>query len=135
MSAAAVDDAVAWCLLVLVVALINNTGQYLMALYVFLATVAFFIFLYFVVRPVFIKYCSLKSDEQVIPQRIVVIVFMIVAASSFFTSAIGVHAIFGGFLAGLIMPHEHGFAIKLTEKIEDLVTVVMLPLVCFYFLI
>lgn len=41
---------------------------------------------------------------------------------------IGVHPIFGAFLAGLICPHEGGFAIKLTEKIEDLVSVLFLPL-------
>lgn len=32
------------------------------------------------------------------------------------------------FVVGLICPHEGGFAIKLTEKIEDLVTVLFLPL-------
>lgn len=41
---------------------------------------------------------------------------------------IGVHPIFGAFLAGLICPHDGGFAIKLTEKIEDLVSVLFLPL-------
>lgn len=43
-------------------------------------------------------------------------------------AAIGVHAIFGAFLVGVICPHDGGFAIKLTEKIEDLVTVLLLPL-------
>lgn len=38
------------------------------------------------------------------------------------------HAIFGGFLVGLICPHDAGFAIQVTEKIEDLVTVLFLPL-------
>ncbi len=38
------------------------------------------------------------------------------------------HAIFGAFLVGLICPHDGGFAIKLTEKIEDLITVLFLPL-------
>lgn len=38
------------------------------------------------------------------------------------------HPIFGAFLAGLICPHEGGFAIKLTEKIEDLISVLFLPL-------
>lgn len=44
------------------------------------------------------------------------------------TGIIGVHPIFGAFLAGLICPHEGGFAIKLTEKIEDLISVLFLPL-------
>jgi Kef-type K+ transport system membrane component KefB len=43
-------------------------------------------------------------------------------------AAIGVHAIFGAFLIGLICPHDGGFAIKLTEKIEDLVGSILLPL-------
>lgn len=38
------------------------------------------------------------------------------------------HPIFGAFLVGLICPHEGGFAIKLTEKIEDLMSVLFLPL-------
>ena len=40
----------------------------------------------------------------------------------------GVHPIFGAFLAGIICPHDDGFAIKLTEKIEDLVSAIFLPL-------
>ena len=35
----------------------------------------------------------------------------------------------GGFLAGLIIPHENGFAISLVEKIEDVVSLLLLPLV------
>lgn len=41
---------------------------------------------------------------------------------------IGVHPIFGAFLAGLICPHDEGFAVKLAEKIEDIVSVLFLPL-------
>lgn len=42
--------------------------------------------------------------------------------------AIGVNAIFGGFLAGLTIPHEGGLAIALTEKLEDMVSIIFLPL-------
>jgi hypothetical protein len=35
----------------------------------------------------------------------------------------------GGFLAGLIIPHENGFAISLVEKLEDLVSILFLPIV------
>ena len=41
----------------------------------------------------------------------------------------GVHPIFGGFIAGLIIPHEGGFAIALVEKIDDLVSLLFLPIV------
>jgi Kef-type K+ transport system membrane component KefB len=48
--------------------------------------------------------------------------------TDFGTGMIGVHAIFGAFLVGLICPHDGGFAIKITEKIEDLITALFLPL-------
>ena len=41
----------------------------------------------------------------------------------------GIHPIFGGFLAGLAIPHEGGFAIAIVEKIEDIVTILLLPIV------
>jgi Kef-type K+ transport system membrane component KefB len=53
---------------------------------------------------------------------------LLVFASAFMTDILGVHPIFGGFLAGLVIPHESGFAIALTEKLEDLVSLLFLPL-------
>lgn len=56
------------------------------------------------------------------------VTMLIVFASSFVTGIIGVHPIFGAFLAGLIVPHEGGFAIAFVEKIEDLITVLFIPI-------
>lgn len=36
----------------------------------------------------------------------------------------------GGFLVGLIIPHENNFAISLVERLEDLVAIILLPIVC-----
>lgn len=58
----------------------------------------------------------------------IALTLLLVLGSSFFTGIIGVHAIFGAFMIGLICPHEGGFAIKVTEKVEDLVGVLFLPL-------
>lgn len=57
------------------------------------------------------------------------VTLMIVLLSAFVTDIIGVHAIFGGFIAGVIVPHEHDLSIKITEKIEDMVNILFLPLV------
>ncbi|KAF5372507.1 hypothetical protein D9758_005254 [Tetrapyrgos nigripes] len=51
-----------------------------------------------------------------------------VFASSFFTDVIGVHAIFGAFLFGLIVPREGGLAVAMMEKLEDVVGSIFLPL-------
>ena len=57
------------------------------------------------------------------------ITLVLVLFSAFFTDIIGIHPIFGGFLAGLIIPHDNGFAISIVEKLEDFVTLLFLPLV------
>lgn len=49
-------------------------------------------------------------------------------SGAFFTQSAGVDTIFGAFLVGLIVPHDRGFAIAMTEKIEDLVSIMFLPL-------
>lgn len=49
--------------------------------------------------------------------------------SAWFTAFIGVHSIFGAFLAGLCIPRDQGIPKKIIQKIEDLVNVLFLPLV------
>ena len=44
-------------------------------------------------------------------------------------SAVANYELQGGFIAGLIIPHENGYAIALVEKLEDLVSLLFLPLV------
>ncbi|KAM0340735.1 hypothetical protein ACHAPU_010326 [Fusarium lateritium] len=122
------NDVVGWVLLALSVALVNNANG-LTALYVFLTAVAYVLFLVFAVRPVFLWVLRRTDSIQNGPsQGITTLTLLLVLASSWFTAAIGVHAIFGAFLIGLICPHDGGFAIKLTEKIEDLVGSILLPL-------
>ncbi|KAH7136706.1 Sodium/hydrogen exchanger family-domain-containing protein [Dactylonectria estremocensis] len=121
------NDVTGWVLLALSVALVNNASG-LTALYVFLTAVAWVLFLVFAVRPAFLWILRRTNSIQNGPsQTITGLTLLMVLVSSWFTAAIGVHAIFGAFLVGLICP-KGGFAIKLTEKIEDLVTVLLLPL-------
>ncbi|KAM0211876.1 hypothetical protein ACHAQI_005029 [Fusarium lateritium] len=122
------NDVVGWVLLALSVALVNNANG-LTALYVFLTAVAWVLFLVYAVRPVFLWVLRRTDSIQNGPsQGITTLTLLLVLASSWFTAAIGVHPIFGAFLIGLICPHDGGFAIKLTEKIEDLVGSILLPL-------
>jgi len=128
LSAGVGNDVVGWILLALCVALVN-AGSGLTALWILLTCVAYVLFLVFAVRPAFIWVLRRTRSLQDGPsQSIVALTLLIALASSFFTGVIGVHPIFGAFLAGLICPHEGGFAIKVTEKVEDLVSAVFLPL-------
>jgi Kef-type K+ transport system membrane component KefB len=128
LSAGVGNDVVGWILLALCVALVNtNTG--LTALWVLLVAVGYALFLAFAVRPSFLWVLRRTRALQDGPsQGIVALTLMIALASAFFTGIIGIHPIFGAFMAGLICPHEGGFRIKLTEKVEDLISALFLPL-------
>lgn len=87
------------------------------------------LFLVYVVRPAFVWYLRRTRALQDGPsQGIISLTLLIALGSAFFTGIIGVHPIFGAFMAGLICPHEGGFAIKVAEKIEDLIGGLFLPL-------
>ncbi|KAH8665870.1 Sodium/hydrogen exchanger family-domain-containing protein [Tricladium varicosporioides] len=122
------NDVTGWILLALCVALVNN-GSGIAALYVLLACVGWILFLCYPVRIAFHWILRRNGSLQNGPsQSMICLTILLCLASSWFTGIIGVHAIFGAFLVGLICPHEGGFAIKVTEKIEDLVSVLFLPL-------
>ncbi|EAW15323.1 Kha1p [Aspergillus clavatus NRRL 1] len=128
LSAGVGNDVVGWILLALCVALVN-AGSGITALWVLLVATGYILFLAFVFRPLFMRFLRKTGSLQKGPsQSVVTITLLIALASAFFTQVIGIHAIFGGFIIGLLCPHEGGFAIKLTEKIEDLVAVLFLPL-------
>lgn len=128
LSAGVGNDVVGWILLALCVALVNS-GAGLTALWIFLVAIGYCLFLAFLVRPAFRwTLRKTKSLENGPTQGVVALTILMVLASAFFTSIIGIHPIFGAFMVGLICPHEGGFAIKLAEKIEDLISVLFLPL-------
>ncbi|KAK9466880.1 Sodium/hydrogen exchanger family-domain-containing protein [Lipomyces arxii] len=128
LSAGVTNDVVGWILLALTVALVNSSSG-IVALYVFLVSVGWILFLIFAIKPLF-RYAAQRTGslENGPTQLMMVFTLLLVLISAFFTDMIGVHAIFGGFLAGLVVPHEHGFAVKVTEKVEDIITLLFLPL-------
>ncbi|CAI2185479.1 17414_t:CDS:2 [Funneliformis geosporum] len=122
------DDVAAWVLLALVVSIINATSS-LTALYIFLLAIAWVTIVVIVIRPLLLKLIVRTGSNDNGPTvTMMAITLSLVLISSFVTSIIGVHAIFGGFIMGVIIPHEGGFALGITEKIEDLVSVLFLPI-------
>ncbi|KAG6810749.1 hypothetical protein H0H92_010493 [Tricholoma furcatifolium] len=130
------NDVVGWILLALTVALVNaSTG--LTALYVLLVCVGYIIFLIFPVKWAYVWIARWTGSlEQGVPTSgMMALTLVIVFVSAWFTDIIGIHAIFGGFLAGLIIPHENGYAIALVERLEDLVSIIFLPITWGYTII
>ena len=128
LSAGVGNDVVGWILLALCVALVNAASG-LTALWVLLTCFGYALFLVFAVRPAFLWYLRRSGALENGPsQSVVAFTLLMTLTSAFFTGIIGIHPIFGAFMIGLICPHEGGFAIKITEKLEDVITALFLPL-------
>ncbi|WVQ73663.1 hypothetical protein IAR50_003243 [Cryptococcus sp. DSM 104548] len=122
------NDVVGWVLLALTLALVSaKSGA--TAVYVLLCAVGWAIILLWPVKKAF-RWIVKRTggDEHGPTPGTMLLALMIVFVSAFITDIIGVHPIFGGFIAGLIIPHEGGFAIALVEKIDDLVSMLFLPI-------
>ncbi|KAJ3126666.1 K(+)/H(+) antiporter [Physocladia obscura] len=132
-SAAAIDDITAWTLLVLVIAIVNNNKSgtsvnYVIPVYVFLTVIAYGLLMWFIVRPGITKLIQFSATSDKMSRVLLVTVFLGLLISAWFMEVVGVNGIFGAFLFGAIMPHDHGFAWKLASQMEDLVSIVFLPL-------
>ncbi|KAJ8086252.1 K(+)/H(+) antiporter [Marasmius tenuissimus] len=129
LSAGVANDIIGWTLLALSVALVN-AGTGLTALYILLVCVGWTLIVLFPVKYA-LRWIGKKtgSIEAGHPTMVyMTIIILCVFASAFFTDIIGVHAIFGAFLIGLVVPRDGGLAIALTEKLEDMVGIIFLPL-------
>ncbi|GAA6054173.1 hypothetical protein JCM3770_002816, partial [Rhodotorula araucariae] len=127
LSAGVGNDVIGWILLALAIALVNSTTG-IIVLYVILTSIGWTLVLWFLGRPL-LKFVGRKTrsfGEHGPSQSMTAFVLFLVLASAWITDRIGVHAIFGAFLVGLVVPKQ--IRAPLTEKIEDLVTVLFLPL-------
>lgn len=124
LSCAAADDLTAWCLLAFVVSVAR--AQVGSALVVTFSAVAYVAVMFLVVRPLatkWIQWAEAKNlDRQATP-----VLLIAVLCSSLATEAIGIHAVFGAFLLGAVIPHDSRIAADLSRKLHEVVTILLLP--------
>ncbi|KAF9969740.1 K(+)/H(+) antiporter, partial [Actinomortierella ambigua] len=125
--AGALGDIVAWILLALVVSIINSASP-ITPLYVVLLAIGWCLILVFAVLPLLLYLVRITHSEEEPSQAMIAITVLVVLVSAFVTDIIGIHAIFGGFLVGLLIPHDSGFAEGMTRRLEDLIGVIFLPI-------
>ncbi|KAE8724951.1 hypothetical protein F3Y22_tig00009105pilonHSYRG00016 [Hibiscus syriacus] len=134
MAAAALNDVVAWVLLTLAIAEAGNGSSQahkspLVSIWVLLCGVAFVAFMLILVRPMMTWVARQSSPELfVIDEAFICLTLSGVMLSGFMTDLIGIHAIFGAFIFGLIIPKGEEFGQKLITRIEDFVAGLLLPL-------
>ncbi|HWL51491.1 MAG TPA: cation:proton antiporter [Chthoniobacteraceae bacterium] len=125
---AAIDDVSAWCLLAFVVAIARASSLLGSAMNLALVFVFIAVMLLGVRRllPVWLRRIGLEREE---PTRgVLAVVVCVVIGAALCTEVIGIHALFGAFLAGTIMPDTRGFRHKLTLRVENFSSILLLPL-------
>ncbi|MBK7335748.1 MAG: cation:proton antiporter [Saprospirales bacterium] len=126
-TAAAVDDITAWCIFAAVIAIVK-AGSVVGALYTIGLAICYVILFIKVVQPFLKKISDVYSGKEGLSKPVVAVFFITLLISSLITEAIGIHVLFGAFMAGVIMPAENGFRRVFIEKVEDVSLVLLMPL-------
>ncbi len=124
---AAADDITAWCLLAGVIAIVK-AGSITSSLYIIVLSFIYVVAMIKLVRPFLRRIGNMYDTAEKITKPVVAIFFLTLLISSYLTEIIGIHALFGAFVAGVIMPDNMKFRKMFIEKIEDVSLVVLLPL-------
>lgn len=127
LTAAAADDITAWCILAVVIAIVK-AGSVVSALYVIGLSVVYVLVMLKLVRPFLRHIGNLNANNQTLSKPVIAIFLLVLVVSSYTTEVIGIHALFGAFMAGAIMPESHKFRQIFVEKVEDVAVILFLPL-------
>ena len=123
LTCAAFEDIAAWCLLAFVVGFVNAAAG--SALFVAVLTLGFASVMLVVVRPIIARLVA-GLEERSPTQGNVAVVLVGLLMSAWTTEVIGIHAVFGAFIFGVIIPHHSSLARTLHQNLESL-TILLLP--------
>ena len=124
---AAADDITAWCILAAVIAIVK-AGSFVSSLYIIGLAIVYVMVMLFVVKPFLKRVGDLYSSSENLSKPVVAIFFLTLMVSSYCTEVIGIHALFGAFMTGAIMPDISRFRNVFIEKVEDISVILLLPL-------
>ncbi|MGH2665168.1 cation:proton antiporter [Flavobacterium sp.] len=124
---AAADDITAWCLLAAVIAIVK-AGSFVSSLYIIGMAALYVVTMLYLVKPFLKRIGDLYSNNDNLSKPVVAIFFLTLIMSSYATEIIGIHALFGAFMAGAIMPDITKFRNVFIEKVEDVSVILLLPL-------
>jgi Kef-type K+ transport system membrane component KefB len=124
---AAADDITAWCILAVVIAIVK-AGTFVSSLYIIVLAVLYVLAMIYIVKPFLKRIGDLYGSKDSIVKPVVAIFFLVLIISSYATEVIGIHALFGAFMAGAIMPDVPKLRTIFIEKVEDVALILLLPL-------
>jgi Kef-type K+ transport system membrane component KefB len=125
LTCAAVDDVTAWCMLAFVVSVAR--AQATGAVMTIVMALGFILLMIVVIRPAMVRLSLLYGNRGRLTQGVMAAIFIALLISASATELIGIHAVFGAFALGAVIPHDSGMARELTDRLEDIVIVLLLP--------
>lgn len=125
LSCAAVGDATAWCLLAFVTGFAQARAS--SAMITVALTVAFIVVMIVLVRPVLVRVARAVDAHGSLSQGAIAGLVAAFLTAALASEMIGIHAIFGAFLLGAMIPHGSLIAREFTHRLEDIVVCLFLP--------
>jgi Kef-type K+ transport system membrane component KefB len=127
-ASAAVDDVTAWCILALVIVIARSSEAQASISLMIGGTALYAVVMLTVVRRALRWLEGALRRHGGLSQDMVAVVIFVVVLSAWTTERLGVHAVFGAFMAGVVMPRDERLARPLLERFHDLMVVLFLPL-------
>jgi len=127
LACAAIDDVSAWCLLAVVIA-IAKSSDVVSSVATIAFTLVFIVVMLFIIKPRLTPLIEKRVAERKRTRGLLAGILAFVLASAWITEGIGIHALFGGFLAGVVMPNVSGFRVFLKDQLEAFSSAALLPL-------
>ena len=130
---AAIDDVTAWCMLAVVVVIVRASAGGAsgggVPLWLTLGgSVAFVAFMVTAGKRALRTIETRYASRGRVTQDMIAVLMLVMLASAWVTERLGIHALFGAFLAGAVSPKTDGFVRAVLERFEDLMVVLLLPL-------
>lgn len=125
---AAVDDVTAWCLLAVVIAVARATEGGIPIPTMLMGVGIYILAMVSVVRWALRWLERWIQRRGVVSEDMVAVVIFFVLASSWATESLGVHAVFGAFMAGAVLPRDDRLIKPIVERFHDVMVILFLPL-------
>jgi Kef-type K+ transport system membrane component KefB len=125
---AAVNDVIGWCLLAYVVALVRASTTAMPLWITVCCTIVFLLAMLYVVKPQVQRFYSWYARRGQLGDGATALLLLFILMSALIAEKLGIHLLFGAFLAGAIMPKEPQFVRHILEKFESVTVVLLLPL-------
>jgi Kef-type K+ transport system membrane component KefB len=125
---AAVDDTTGWCILAYIVVVIRAQAGSIPVWATVVGLLAFVLLMAYAIKPLARRFYTVFERRGLLSESAIALLLLFILASALVTEKLGVHLLFGAFLAGVIMPKERRFVRHIVERIESLPVVLLLPL-------